>query len=219
MRSKEEAHDYRYFPEPDLAPLVISSAWIDDVRRSLPELPEARKTRLIATHGLSDYDADLLVRLIAGGADYFERMVAAGASPKSASNWIQGEVRRRLKDLGDDDMDRVPIGAEALADLAVLMDRGVVSSTAAKEVFDTMWATGRTAAAIIEAEGLGQIGDEAMLTELVGAVIGQHEDAVAQYRAGRTNTLGFLVGQIMKATGGKANPKVVSTLLKAALDR
>jgi Asp-tRNA(Asn)/Glu-tRNA(Gln) amidotransferase B subunit len=95
----------------------------------------------------------------------------------------------------------------------------VVSSTAAKEVFDTMWATGRTAAAIIEAEGLGQIGDEAMLTELVGAVIGQHEDAVAQYRAGRTNTLGFLVGQIMKATGGKANPKVVSTLLKAALDR
>jgi aspartyl-tRNA(Asn)/glutamyl-tRNA(Gln) amidotransferase subunit B len=214
MRSKEEAHDYRYFPEPDLPPLDLDPAWVDAIRRSLPELPEARKTRFMAAYGLTEYDADLLVRLLTGGADYFEAMVAAGAPAKAASNWLQGEVRRRLKDLGVDDVAQVPLSPAALAELVVLADRGVVSSTVAKDVLDKMWVTGRSAQTIIDAEGLGQIGDEAALADLVAEVIAAHPDAVAQYRAGRTNTFGFLVGQVMRASGGKADPKVASALLR-----
>ncbi len=217
MRSKEEAHDYRYFPEPDLAPLDVDVAWIDAIRSALPELPEARKQRLMAVHGLSEYDADLLVRLIAGGADYFETMVAAGASAKGASNWVQGEIRRRLKDLGADDMAVVQVAPDALAELVVLTEQGVISSTVAKDVFEKMWGTGRHAKAIVDAEGLGQIGDTSALEGLVAAAVEQNPDAVAQYRAGRTNLLGFLVGQVMKASQGKANPKIVSDLLKARM--
>ncbi len=217
MRSKEEAHDYRYFPEPDLPPLDLDPAWIEAVRRSLPELPEARKARFMAAYGLSDYDADLLVRLMTGGADYFEAMIAAGAPAKAASNWLQGEIRRRLKELGTDSLAEVPVPAPALAELVVLADRSVVSSTVAKDVLDRMWTSGRSAAAIIEAEGLGQIGDESALTDLVAAVIARNPDAVAQYRAGRTNTFGFLVGQAMKASEGKANPKVVGDVLRKLL--
>jgi aspartyl-tRNA(Asn)/glutamyl-tRNA(Gln) amidotransferase subunit B len=217
MRSKEEAHDYRYFPEPDLAPLDVSAEWIDRVRASLPELPEARKTRLMSSYGLSDYDADLLVRLIAGGADYFEAAVRAGAPAKAVSNWIQGEIRRRLKDLGADDMARVPVGADALAELIGFTERNVISSTVAKDVFDRMWSSSERAKAIIDREGLAQIGDESALTSMIAAVIDQNADAVAQYRAGRTNTFGFLVGQVMKSSQGKANPKVVSEMLKKML--
>jgi aspartyl-tRNA(Asn)/glutamyl-tRNA(Gln) amidotransferase subunit B len=200
-----------------LPPLDLDPAWIDAIRRSLPELPDARKARLMAAHGLSEYDADLLVRLLAGGADYFEAMIAAGAPAKAASNWLQGEVRRRLKDLGAEDVAQVPVPPAALAELVILADRGVVSSTVAKDVLDRMWISGRSAPAIIEAEGLGQIGDEAALADLVAGVIARHAGAVAQYRAGRTNTFGFLVGQAMKASEGKANPKVVSDLLRKLL--
>ena len=218
MRSKEEAHDYRYFPEPDLPPLDVDVAWVDALRAGLPELPEARKARLMTTHGLNDYDANLLVRLIVGGADYFEALVSAGAPAKVASNWLQGEIRRRLKDLGSDDMSRVPIPPAGLAELIALTESNVISSTVAKDVFDRMWASGQGARAIVDAEGLAQIGDESALAALIASVIADHGDAVAQYRAGRTNTFGFLVGQVMKGTGGKANPKVVSQLLKKALD-
>jgi aspartyl-tRNA(Asn)/glutamyl-tRNA(Gln) amidotransferase subunit B len=217
MRSKEEAHDYRYFPEPDLAPLQIDEAWLRSAREGLPELPDARKQRLMAAHGLGEYDADLLVRLIKGGADYFESLVAAGASAKAASNWIQGEIRRRLKDLGAEDMAVVEVSPEALAELIVLGERGVVSSTVAKDIFEKMWGTGRSAQSIVDADGLAQIGDTSALEALVRQVLEQNADAVAQYRAGRTNTLGFMVGQVMKASQGKANPKVVSDLFKAAL--
>jgi aspartyl-tRNA(Asn)/glutamyl-tRNA(Gln) amidotransferase subunit B len=218
MRSKEEAHDYRYFPEPDLPPLDVDAAWVETIRQSLPELPEARKQRFIAAHGLSEYDADLLVRLIAGGADYFEALIAAGAPAKAASNWMQGEIRRRLKEAGADDMARVPVPADALAELIVMTDRSVVSSTVAKDVFDRMWTTGRRAREIVEAEGLGQVADESALAAIVDAVTSAQTDAVTQYRAGRTNVLGFLVGQAMKASGGKADPKTVTRLLKARLD-
>jgi aspartyl-tRNA(Asn)/glutamyl-tRNA(Gln) amidotransferase subunit B len=217
MRSKEEAHDYRYFPEPDLPPLEIAAAWVERIRVALPELPEARKARLMSRHGLNDYDADLLVRLIAGGADYFEGMVAHGAPAKAASNWMQGEIRRRLKDLGAEDMARVPVSAEALAELVAMTDRGVVSSTVAKNVFDKMWSTGRSAAAIVDAEGLGQIGDESALAGLVDAVVRENPDAVTQFKAGRNNLFGFLVGLVMKASQGKANPKVVGELLRKAM--
>jgi len=217
MRSKEEAHDYRYFPEPDLPPLDVEDAWVADIRTSLPELPAARQTRLMAAHGLSAYDANLLVRLIAGGADYFEAAVAAGAPAKAVSNWIQGEIRRRLKDAGSDEMANVPVSASALAELIGLLDTGVISSTVGKDVFDKMWSSGRSARAIVDSEGLAQIGDEAALESLVMQVIAENPDAVAQYRAGRNNTFGFMVGQVMKSTSGKANPKIVSSLLKKAL--
>ncbi|HYN05853.1 MAG TPA: Asp-tRNA(Asn)/Glu-tRNA(Gln) amidotransferase subunit GatB [Vicinamibacterales bacterium] len=218
MRSKEEAHDYRYFPEPDLPPLVVEPAWVDAIRSSLPELPDARKARFREGYGLSEYDADVIVRMT-NAAAYFEDMVRAGASPKSASVWLQGEVRRTLKDLGEDDVARAPIRPDALAELAGLTERGVVSSSVAKEVFEKMWATGRPAAVIVEEEGLGQIGDEAALAAVITDVLARHPDAVAQFRAGKQATFGFLVGQAMKASGGKANPKLVSDALRKALER
>jgi aspartyl-tRNA(Asn)/glutamyl-tRNA(Gln) amidotransferase subunit B len=217
MRSKEEAHDYRYFPEPDLPPLQIDDAWIAEVRRALPELPEAKKARLMAAHGLGEYDADLLTRLLSGGAVYFEAMVASGAPAKSASNWIQGEVRRRLKTAGADDMSHVPIPPDALAELVRLADDGVISSTAAKLVFETMWTSGRRARDIVEAEGLAQIGDESALSAAVAAVLAANPTVVSDYRAGKKAAFGFLVGQVMKATQGKANPRVVTELLERAI--
>jgi aspartyl-tRNA(Asn)/glutamyl-tRNA(Gln) amidotransferase subunit B len=146
-------------------------------------------------------------------------MVKAGASPRAASVWLQGELRRKLKDLGEDDAARAAIRPEALAELAGLSERGVISSSVAKEVFEKMWATGRSAAAIVEADGLAQIGDEAALEAVVADVVARHPDAVAQFRAGKQATFGFLVGQAMKASGGKANPKLVSELLRKALNR
>jgi aspartyl-tRNA(Asn)/glutamyl-tRNA(Gln) amidotransferase subunit B len=217
MRNKEDAHDYRYFPEPDLPPLDVAEAWIEQVRATLPELPEARKRRLATQHGLSDYDADVLVRLT-GGADYFETMVRAGASAKGASNWLSGEVRRKLKDLGSDTIEALPIEAGALAELVALAERGTVSSSVAKEVFEKMWTTGRRAQVIIDEEGLGQIGDEAALVALVADVIARHPEPVAQLRAGKTAAFGFLVGQVMKASQGKANPKLAGDLLKKAIE-
>jgi aspartyl-tRNA(Asn)/glutamyl-tRNA(Gln) amidotransferase subunit B len=217
MRSKEEAHDYRYFPEPDLPPLDVSAAWIEEVRRSLPELPEERKARFVSTFGLSEYDADVIVRGVAGGADYFEAVVAAGAPPKAAANWMQGEIRRRLKDLDAADMSVVPVTAGQLAELLSLTERGTVSSTVAKDVFDRMWSSGGRASDIIERERLAQVGDESHLAALVAQVLAAQAEAVAQYRSGRTNILGFLVGQVMKASSGKANPKVVNDLVKKAL--
>ncbi|HEX5214512.1 MAG TPA: Asp-tRNA(Asn)/Glu-tRNA(Gln) amidotransferase subunit GatB [Vicinamibacterales bacterium] len=218
MRSKEEAHDYRYFPEPDLGPLDVPAAWVESVRATMAELPEARRARLIAAHGLSEYDADQLVSFLSGGADFFEAVVGAGAPAKAASNWIQGEVRRKLKEAGVDDIAQTAVTASALAGLIQHADRGTVSSTVAKEIFEKMWGTGATAEAIIEAEGLAQIGDEAELQAVVTDVIAAHPEPVKQYRGGKTATFGFLVGQAMKASKGKANPKVVSALMKRALD-
>jgi aspartyl-tRNA(Asn)/glutamyl-tRNA(Gln) amidotransferase subunit B len=218
MRSKEEAHDYRYFPEPDLPPLIVEPAWVEEIRSALPELPEARKARFREGYGLSEYDADVIVRLT-NAAAYFEDMVRAGASPKSASVWLQGEVRRKLKEIGEDDVARAAVRADALAELAGLTEKGAISSSVAKEVFEKMWATGRRAGAIVDEEGLGQIGDDAAVAALVADVLARHADAVAQFRAGKQATFGFLVGQAMKASGGKVNPKVVSEALRKALER
>jgi aspartyl-tRNA(Asn)/glutamyl-tRNA(Gln) amidotransferase subunit B len=218
MRSKEDAHDYRYFPEPDLSPLDVDAAWIAEVRAALPELPEARKQRFMAVHGLGDYDADNLVRLIGGGADYFEALVAAGATPKAASNWIQGELRRRLKDLNREHMDAIPVKAEALAELLILADRNVISSSVAKDVFEKMCATGDRAQAIVDREGLAQNADAGAIADLVAAVLAENPDPVAQFKAGRTNIMGFLVGQVIKRSQGKANPKVVQEAVRKALE-
>lgn len=217
MRGKEEAHDYRYFPEPDLPPLVADAEWVEQIRRELPELPEARKRRLIRQYGLSAYDADLLVRLMRGGADYFEAMVRAGAPAKASADWLSGEVRRRLKDAGREEAAAVPFGPEALAELVCFARDGVVSSTVAKEVLATMWTDGRSARRIIDDGRLAQVGDSGTLAALVDEVLAAHPAAVGDFRAGKRAVFGYLVGQVMKASGGKADPKVVSELLAGRL--
>ena len=215
MRSKEEAHDYRYFPEPDLLPLDVSTERIDAIRRSMPELPDARRSRFVSQYALSDYDAGQLTQSRAF-ADYFESTVRAGASPKAAGNWIMGELARKLKESGRD-IGAAPVTAERLAGLIGLVERGTISGPLAKEVLEKMVASNRTAEEIVRAEGLTQIDDEAQIADLISSVLAQHGDAVAQYRSGKTATFGFLVGQVMKAAGGKANPRRVNELLKNAL--
>jgi aspartyl-tRNA(Asn)/glutamyl-tRNA(Gln) amidotransferase subunit B len=168
----------------------------------------------VTEHGLSEYDANVIGRLLPGGAAYFEAVVAAGAPAKAAGNWIQGEVRRKLKDIGAEDLTHVQISADAMAGLVQITERGVISSTVAKDVFEKMWGTGRFAQAIVDEEGLAQVGDEAALDAIVADVVAAHPDAVTQIQAGKNNAFGFLVGKVMKASGGKANPKVVTDLLR-----
>jgi len=217
MRSKEEAHDYRYFPEPDLPPLVVDAARIDAVRETMPELPGARRQRFVAAYGLPEYDAGVLTQSPAL-AEYFEQVAAEAGNPKAASNWVMGELLRTLNERGMTIGD-VPLTPRALAGLIRLVERGAISSSIAKDVFATMYDSGRSADEIVAAEGLAQIDDEAALLAIVREVVAGHADAVAQYRAGKRATFGFLVGQIMKGSGGKANPKLANQLLRNELDR
>ena len=216
MRSKEEAHDYRYFPEPDLPPLVIDEARLARVRATMPELPEARSRRFSAEYGIPAYDAGVLTQS-AALADYFEAAAKAAGNPKAASNWIMGELLRTINERGQR-IEDVPVSPSALAGLIVLIDKGTISSSMGKGVFATMYDSGRSADSIVQEEGLAQIGDEGALQAIVADVIKGHADAVAQYRAGKRQTFGFLVGQVMKGSGGKANPKMASDLLKRVLD-
>ncbi len=215
MRSKEEAHDYRYFPEPDLPPLVIDEARLARVAGTVPELPEARLARLMRDYDLPAYDATLLTQT-RGLADYFEAAARAAGNAKAASNWIMGEILRTMKER-DTAIEALPVTPAALAELIQLVDRAVISSTVAKDVFARMYETGRAAAAIVEAEGLAQIGDADALAGIVRDAVAANPDAIEQIRKGRHNAFGFLVGQVMKASGGKANPKVVNALLKKEL--
>ncbi len=217
MRSKEEAHDYRYFPEPDLPPLEVSEERIERIRASLPELPEARKRRLVAQYDLPEYDAGILTQSSAL-ADYFEATAARTRNARAASNWILGEVLRQLKDTGAAIAD-VRVDPVRLAELIALVDGGTISGSVAKDVFQKMSETGATAGAIVAAEGLAQISDEGALLAAIRDVIGANPGPVEQYRAGRTKTFGFLVGQVMKATRGQANPSLVNDLLKRELDQ
>jgi len=217
MRSKEEAHDYRYFPEPDLPPLRVDEARVDAVRVTLPELPEARRARFLTTYGIPEYDAGVLTQSGAL-ADYFEAVVQAGTSAKAASNWVMGELLRTLKERGASIVD-TPLAPQALAGLITLVENGTLSSTTGKAVFATMYDSGQSAAAIVAAQGLAQNSDEQALLDAVHAVMSAHPDAVAQVRAGKQQTFGFLVGQIMKQSGGKANPKVVNQLLRREIER
>ena len=216
MRSKEEAHDYRYFPEPDLPPLVVDAARIEDVRRSMPELPDARRQRFVDRYALPAYDAAQLTESRAL-ADYFEAVVRAGGNAKLASNWIMGELARVMNERGIG-IDASPIAADRLANLVALVENGTISGSIAKGVFEKMLATGKSADEIVATEGLTQISDDGEILRLVGEVLAKNADAVTQYRAGKTATFGFLVGQVMKATAGKANPKRVNELLRKALE-
>ena len=217
MRSKEEAHDYRYFPEPDLPPLVVDAVRIERVRATLPELPEARRQRFVAAYGLPEYDAGVLTQSSAL-ADYFEQVAADAGNPKAASNWVMGELLRTLKER-DAGIGDLPLKPNALAGLIRLVDKGAISSTVAKEVFAKMYDSGRSADEIVAADGLAQIDDESAVLALVRDVMARHAEAVSQYRAGKNATFGFLVGQVMKGSGGKANPKLANQLLKRELDR
>ncbi len=217
MRSKEEAHDYRYFPEPDLPPIELTAAWIDRLRGELPELPDARRLRFVSQYQLPEYDAGVLTQSMAM-ASYFEAAAAAAGNPKAASNWVMGELTRKLNELGAR-IEDVPLPPAALAGLIRLIDAGTISGPVAKQVFEKMYDSGASAAAIVEAEGLGRIDDEAAVEAVVSRVLAASGQAVAQYRAGKRQTFGFLVGQVLKATGGRANPEIVKRLLERGLDK
>jgi aspartyl-tRNA(Asn)/glutamyl-tRNA(Gln) amidotransferase subunit B len=216
MRSKEEAHDYRYFPEPDLPPLIVDEARVARIRAAMPEMPSERRRRFVAEYGLPEYDAGVLTQSPALAA-YYEDVANAVKSPKAASNWVMGELLRTLNDQGRS-VEESPLRPAALASLIGLIEKGTISGSIAKDVFATMFATGRSAADIVAAEGLAQIGDEDAVLAIVRVVIGEHADAVAQYRAGKKQTLGFLVGQVMKRSGGKANPPLANALLTREID-
>ena len=215
MRSKEEAHDYRYFPEPDLPPLLVDAARIDTVRGTMPELPEARRQRFVAAYAIPEYDAGVLTQS-AGVADYFEAVAGSSANPKAASNWVMGELLRTMKER-DVEVAQVPLTPDALAQLIRLVDAGTISNSVAKDVFAKMYDSGRSAGEIVQADGLAQTSDEGALLAIVQDVLAQNPDAIAQVRAGRNNAFGFLVGQAMKASKGKGNPKVLNELLRKAL--
>ena len=216
MRSKEEAHDYRYFPEPDLPPLVVTSERRQQVAAALPELPEARRERFIAEYKLPAYDAAVLTES-RPLADYFEAVARAAGSPKAASNWVMGEVLRTLK-AGGGTIERVGVSAEALAGLIRLVDAGTISNTTAKAVFEQMDGTGRAAADIVAEQGLAQVSDDGVLSGVVRGVLDAHADAVQQYRSGKKAAFGYLVGEAMKASSGQADPRRLSQLLRAALE-
>ena len=217
QRSKEQAHDYRYFPEPDLPPVFVARAWVADITARLPELPDARRERYVEQHGLTRYLASQLTAST-DVADLFERAVGLYPDPKKVGNWIQTELFRLQKEGGDEEgTGRLP-PAEHLAELLRLIDRGAVSGTAAKQVFEEMYRTGRAPTAIVEALGLAQVSDAGELSGVVAEVIAANPQPVADYRSGKSAALGRLVGQVMKATRGRANPGLVNELLRKQLD-
>ncbi|MCX7892187.1 MAG: Asp-tRNA(Asn)/Glu-tRNA(Gln) amidotransferase subunit GatB [Burkholderiales bacterium] len=215
MRSKEEAHDYRYFPDPDLLPLVVPAAWIERVRAELPELPEAKRDRYVREWGVTAYDAATLTqsREMAG---YFEDVVAAGVEAKLAANWVMGELAAALNRSGLE-IGASPVASGALAGLLARIRDNTISGKIAKEVFDAMWAGEGTADEIIERRGLRQITDAAAIEKLVDEVLAANPKSVEEYRAGKEKAFNALVGQVMKATKGKANPAAVNELLKRKL--
>jgi aspartyl-tRNA(Asn)/glutamyl-tRNA(Gln) amidotransferase subunit B len=215
QRTKEQAHDYRYFPEPDLPPLSLNAGWVAGVRQALPELPRVRRERFVSALGLSPYDADLLTADRAT-ADYFEVTVRLFPNPKQIANWLTGELFRLLN-ADNRSIDVAPVQPTQLAELLHLIEKGVVSNRAAKDVLDRMYHTGETAPAVVEALGLNQISDAAAIERLVDEAIAANPRSVADFRAGKPQAVGFLVGQVMKASRGKANPSVVNALLMERL--
>ena len=215
MRSKEKAHDYRYFPEPDLLPVHVSAAWREEIRRALPELPEAKRARFVSAYGTTPYDAEVLTATQAR-ADYFEAVTQAGASAKNAANWMQTELLRRLNDSGKE-IDRSPVSPAALAGLLKLVESGEITGAIGKKVFATMFETGRAAAEIVAAEGLAQIKDISAIEQAALEVIDKNPDNVAKFRAGNEGVFKFFVGQLMRATRGQANPQAVNDILRKLL--
>ncbi|MBC5763397.1 Asp-tRNA(Asn)/Glu-tRNA(Gln) amidotransferase subunit GatB [Ramlibacter albus] len=216
MRTKEDAADYRYFPDPDLPPLVIPADWVERVKGELPELPRAMAARFVADYGLPEYDATTLTQSKAMGA-YFEAVAKASGQPKLASNWIMGELSRRLnaQDIG---IEQAPVSAEVLGKLIGRIQDGTISNNAARQVFDALWTgEGKDVDAVIEAKGLKQMNDSGALEKILDDIIAANPDNVAQIRAGKDKAFNALVGQAMKASKGKANPQQVNDLLRKKL--
>jgi aspartyl-tRNA(Asn)/glutamyl-tRNA(Gln) amidotransferase subunit B len=215
MRGKEEAHDYRYFPDPDLIPLVIDDQWIDDVRKTLPELPDQRKARFISSYSLPEYDADVLTssREL---ADYFEDCARQVTNPKLVSNWVMGTLLGMLNSQGKA-IEESPVSSSQMAELLILIEKDVISGKIAKTVFDGMVSSGKNPKEIVEQKGLVQVTDESAIEAVVDKVLADSPAEVEGYRNGKTKLMGFFVGQVMKETKGKANPQVVNKLLKDKL--
>jgi len=215
MRSKEEAHDYRYFPEPDLVPITVDQSTIDEIRAGLPELPDAKRKRFASDFGLPQLDADLLTSEKAV-AEWFEEAVKAGGQPKAVSNWMMGELMRLLNE-ENSSIENCLLRPEQLAGMLVLIDKGTISGKIAKTVFSEMYKTGKDAEAIVKEKGLVQISDESSIEKAVDELIAKHPSEVERFRAGEEKLLGFFVGQVMKAMKGKANPQMLNDLLKKKL--
>jgi aspartyl-tRNA(Asn)/glutamyl-tRNA(Gln) amidotransferase subunit B len=215
MRSKEFAHDYRYFPEPDLLPLVITDEWKEEVRQSMPELPEARRQRFVRDYGLSDYDASQLTasKTLAG---YYEEVAKAAGEPKVAANWVLNELLFLLNDARKD-ITESPVAAQNLAELVGLVNQATVSGKMAKDILGEMFAAGKGPSEVIAERGLAQINEPEKVAAVAREIIAGNPKQATQYRGGKTATLGWFVGQVMKATGGQANPKLVQEILKKEL--
>ena len=214
MRSKEEAHDYRYFPDPDLLPLELDAAWVEEIKAGLPELPDEKKARLVGDYGLSPYDASVLV-VEAENADFFEA-VAKGRDAKTAANWVTGSLFGALNKAGKDVGDS-PVSAAQLGGLIDLIEDATISGRIAKDVFEIMFETGQDASAIVEEKGLTQVTDTGAIEAVIEEVMAANADKVEEFRTGKEKLFGFFVGQVMRASGGKANPAAVNELLKEKL--
>ena len=216
MRSKEDSADYRYFPDPDLPPLVIAPEWVERVRQSMPELPGAMAERFIADYSLPKYDAAIITQSKAF-ADYFESAANACKQPKLVANWLMGEVSRRLNS-EEKTIDEAPVNAATLAALIARIADGTISNNAAKQVFEALWTNeGDNVDQIIEAKGLKQMNDSGALEQMIDEVLANNTKSVEEYRAGKDKAFNALVGQIMKASKGRANPAQVNALLKQKL--
>ncbi|MZG54494.1 MAG: Asp-tRNA(Asn)/Glu-tRNA(Gln) amidotransferase subunit GatB [Nitrospinae bacterium] len=217
MRSKEEAHDYRYFPDPDLVPVVLEEAWVEEIKKTIPELPEQKRERFAKEYGLPEYDAGVLTssREL---ADYFEKCTSLFAKPKIISNWIMGDLLRELNK-SNQEIGECPLSPEALVNLLKLIDEGVISGNIAKSVFEEMYQTGKEASVIVEEKGLKQITDDKAIDEMVEGVLQANPSQVEEYKGGKEKVLGFLVGQVMKTSKGKANPGAVNKLLKEKISK
>jgi len=215
MRSKEEAHDYRYFPEPDLLPIIVKPEVVENAKATLPEMPKAKKARFISQYGLPEKEAAIIVDERALSR-YYEEAVSEGADPKTAANWILGDILRLLKEK-DLEASAIPVAPAALVKLLGLIKGGQLSTTAAKEVFEEMFLTGKSADTVVEEKGLAQISDTSEIEKIADDILDANPQSIEDFKAGKKQAAGFLMGQLMKASKGKANPKVAKELLDRKL--
>ena len=214
MRTKEDAHDYRYFPEPDLLPIEISDEWIEEIRKTIPELPEARRQRYVGEYNLPEYDSYILTSS-KSMADYFDACVVLGKNPKTVSNWLMGDI---LKLLNEKELEAIPFEPSRLADLITLIEKATISNQAAKKVLAQMFCEDAEPMALVEKMGLSQVSDEGELKKMIEEVLAQNPQSVVDFKAGKGKAMGFLMGQTMKISKGKANPQIISKLLSEALN-
>ncbi len=217
MRSKEEAHDYRYFPDPDLLPIVVDPEWVEEIRKTLPELPSERRKRFVSEYHIPDYDAEILTSS-KSLADYYEECVKLYIKPKIVSNWVMGELLRVLKE-SRKRIEDCPITPSSLADMLKIVDKGVISGKIAKKVFEEMYQSGKEAVEIVKEKGLKQVSDEGEIDAVVDSVLLANAKEVEEYHQGKEKLFGFFVGEVMKATRGKANPQVVNKLMRHKLGK